>query len=360
MQFGVQFFPVVSPQMKAAETYFAESIALTERAEQLGFTHARTVEHYFERYGGYSPNPIVFLSALASRTKSMRLVTGAVLPVFNNPLKLAGEIGMLDAISGGRLDVGFARAFLPHEFRRFGISLDESNARYREGIEQIELLLTQENVSHKGRFHVIENTTSLPRPTQKPRPKFYVAAVQTEETFEYAGRNGFSVMAVPFGQKIKDLLALYRKAWREAGHPGNGEVMAAFHMFCHESGHRAREIALPPFESYLRAIAEAANDWTAGASSKDYQNYDKTIARMKAVTPESQIESGAAWIGSPEEVRAAIQRGMELTGPIEHASLQVNFGDLSFAEAKKSIELFASEVMPHFQADTQSARRAVG
>jgi alkanesulfonate monooxygenase SsuD/methylene tetrahydromethanopterin reductase-like flavin-dependent oxidoreductase (luciferase family) len=99
MQFGVQFFPVVSPNDKSAAAYFAESIALAERAEKLGFTHARTVEHYFERYGGYSPNPIVFLSAIASRTKSIRLVTGAVLPVFNNPLKLAGEIGMLDAIS---------------------------------------------------------------------------------------------------------------------------------------------------------------------------------------------------------------------------------------------------------------------
>ena len=67
----------------------------------------------------------------------MRLVTGAVLPAFNNPLKLAGEIAMLDGFSQGRLDVGFARAFLPHEFRRFGISPDESVARYREGVEQI-------------------------------------------------------------------------------------------------------------------------------------------------------------------------------------------------------------------------------
>ena len=78
--------------------------------------------------------------AAAQRTRRARLVTGAVLPVFNHPLKLAGEIGMLDAISDGRLDVGFARAFLPHEFRRFGRSPDESVARFREGIEQVELL----------------------------------------------------------------------------------------------------------------------------------------------------------------------------------------------------------------------------
>src|SRR6202034_562455 len=196
MQFGVQFFPNFRPSDKSAAEYFAESLAVAEEAETLGYTHARSVEHYFERYGGYSPNPIVFLSAAAARTKKMRLVTGAVVPAFNNPLKLAGEIAMLDAISGGRFDVGFARAFLPHEFRRFGISPDESVARFREGIEQIELLLTQTEVSHTGQFHAIKRTTSLPRPTQSPRPKFYVAAVQTEETFIYAGKQGYSLMAI--------------------------------------------------------------------------------------------------------------------------------------------------------------------
>ena len=80
---------------------------------------------------------------------------------------------------GGRFDVGFARAFLPHEFRRFNISPDKSVARFREGLEQIELLLTQENVSHRGQFHTFENVTSLPRPTQKPRPKFYIASTRT-------------------------------------------------------------------------------------------------------------------------------------------------------------------------------------
>ncbi len=133
MRFGVQFFPAVDHTDKSAADYYTESLAIAEEAERLGYSHARTVEHYFTRYGGYSPNPIVFLTAMSQRTERMRLVTGAVLPVFNHPFKLAGEIAMLDGISGGRLDVGFARAFLPHEFRRFGISLDESQARFREG-----------------------------------------------------------------------------------------------------------------------------------------------------------------------------------------------------------------------------------
>src|SRR5262249_62135821 len=115
MRFGLQFFPSIGPARKSARDYFAESLALAEEADRLGFTHARTVEHYFEPYGGYTPNPIVFLSALSQRTQRMRLVTRALLPVFNHPLKLAGEIGMLDAISRGRPAVGLARRVPPPE-----------------------------------------------------------------------------------------------------------------------------------------------------------------------------------------------------------------------------------------------------
>src|SRR6201993_3544566 len=140
MQFGVQFFPDVRPEQKSGADYFRDALDLAEEAESLGFSHIRIVEHYFHYYGGYSPNPMLFLAAAAQRTRHMRLVTGAVLPVFNHPLKLAGEIGMLDAISNGRLEVGFARAFMPHEFKRFGRSMDESRARFNEGVEQIRRL----------------------------------------------------------------------------------------------------------------------------------------------------------------------------------------------------------------------------
>src|SRR6478609_6606822 len=188
MEFGVQFFPAVGPDQKGADHYWREALELTQLAEQLGFTNVRTVEHYFLSYGGYSPNPLVFLSAAAAVTRSIRLVTGAVLPVFNNPLKLAGEIGMVDAISGGRLEVGFARAFLPHEFARFGISMDESRARFEEGLEQVRRLLEDEHVSADGQVHSFKDVTSLPRPTQKPRPPFWVAALSTPESFESCGR----------------------------------------------------------------------------------------------------------------------------------------------------------------------------
>src|SRR5206468_6570646 len=182
MEFGIQFFPAVGPDQKPADQYWREALELTQLAERLGFTNVRTVERYFPSYGGYSPDPLIFLSAAAAVTRQMRLITGAVLPVFNNPLKLAGQIGMVDAISNGRLEIGVARAFLPHEFGRFGISMDESRARFDEGLEQIRLLLTQENVTCRGGFHSFENVTSQPRPTQTPRPPFWIAALSTKES----------------------------------------------------------------------------------------------------------------------------------------------------------------------------------
>ena len=347
MQFGLQFFPDVGPDEKSGQQYFAEALELVGLCDRLGYSHVRIVEHYFHPYGGYSPNPMIFLAAAAQRTRRARLVTGAVLPVFNNPLKLAGEIAMLDAICGGRLEVGFARAFLPHEFSRFGIKLDESRDRFVEGIEQVRLLLEQENVSHQGRFHSFPPTTSLPRPTQRPRPPFWIAALGTPESFTNAGKAGHSVMAIPLaGGQMGELLGLYRQAWQSAGHPGRGRVMLAFHMFCHADRAQAAVIARAPLERYLKSLVEAASDWTAGTSSADYPGYDKIIAGLARETFDSQIEKGAAWIGTPADIRQQIADYDRKVGGFEIASLQVNFNTLALPDALASTELFGREVMP--------------
>jgi alkanesulfonate monooxygenase SsuD/methylene tetrahydromethanopterin reductase-like flavin-dependent oxidoreductase (luciferase family) len=349
MEFGMQFFPDVGPDQKSGAQYFDECLRLVDLVDPYGWGHVRTVEHYFQPYGGYSPNPLVFLAAAAQRTRHARLITGAVLPIFNHPLKLAGEIGMVDAISGGRLEVGFARAFLPHEFARFGISVDESRVRFSEGMEQVQLLLEREAVGAQGRFHSFRETTSLPRPTQKPRPPFWVAAIATPESFTAAGKAGHSIMAIPMtGGKMNELLTLYRDAWRSAGHPGNGRVMLAFHMFCHEDRDTAWRIARDPLNRYLRSLVDAASDW-AGMSSADYPGYDKIIDIMSRETIETQVENGGAWIGTPEDIAEQIAAYDKRAGGFESASLQVNFNTLSYEDAERSVRLFGERVIPKFR-----------
>ena len=352
MEFGIQFFPDVSPGQKSAADYFAESLKLVELCDPYGYSNVRTVEHYFLPYGGYSPNPLLFLTAAAARTQKARLAVGAVLPAFNNPLKIAGEAGMLDAISGGRLELGFARAFLPHEFAQFGVSLDDSVARFDEGLEQVRLLLEQENVTSHGRFHSFTDVTSLPRPTQQPRPPIWVAALGTPASFEKAGRLGHSIMAIPLaGTRMRELLGLYRDAWRSAGHPGNGRVMLAFHMFCHENHDEAVRIARDPLTRYLKSIVGAASHWIGGTASKDYPGYDQVIAQLDRETFETQVASGAAWVGTPAEIIAQIEDYRRRNGAFEIASMQVNFNTLGHDDAAASMRLFGAEVIPHFAAE---------
>ncbi len=350
MQFGMQFFPDVRPEQKPAQRYFDEALTLVELCDPFGYSTVRIVEHYFHPWGGYSPNPMLFLSAAAQRTKTARMVTGAVLPVFNHPLKLAGEIAMLDALCGGRLDVGFARAFLPFEFRHFGISMDESVARFEEGLAQVTLLLEQENVSSRGEFHSFENVTSLPRPTQKPRPNFYVAAVATPQSFERAGRLGHWVMAIPgVGSDPAQLVGIYREAWRSAGHAGKPKIMLAVFMFCHRDGQQARRLAKGPIERHFRSIYDAMSDYARGELSQNYAGYDMMREKIAAETFDSQLAHNAAFVGTPAEIIEQLHQFDHDYGGCDEVSMQVCFNDMSFEDAEASVRLFGETVIPHFR-----------
>ena len=348
MQFGLNFFPCVSPQQKPAERYFREAMHLCSLTDELGYTHIRQVEHYFHPYGGYSPNPLLFLTAAAMCTKNTRLITGAVLPAFNRPLKLAGEIGMLDGISNGRLEVGFARAFLPHEFSQFGVSMDESRRRFTEGLAQITLLLKEEKVSSKGEFNSFSNVTSLPRPTQKPHPPFWIAATNTPETFAFAGTNGCKVMAIPLEPtNMRQLLSTYREAWKKAGHPGNGHVMNTFFMCCMPTREEAMVVGVAAANQHLKGLAEAARDWvTGGGSTKDYPGYDKLIAHVSSDTAERQVQAGSAFIGTPADIVEMIHAYNDSVGGIDSVSLHFTPGNMAVEAAERSLRLFSKEVLP--------------
>ena len=356
MRFGIQFFPDQTPAQKGAAQYFREALDLVGLCDPYGYEHVRIVEHYFHHWGGSTPNPIVFLSAASQRTKRARMITGAVLPVFNHPLKLAGEIAMLDAISGGRLEIGFARAFLPFEFRHFGIDMNESVARFEEGIAQVTLLLEQEVATHRGRFHAFENVTSLPRPTQAPRPKFHLAAVGTPESFERAGRLGHGLMAIPgVGHDPTELVRIYRRAWAQAGHPGRGSIMMAVFMLCHEDQAEAERLAKGPIERHFAAIYDAMSEHVRMAKSDDYRGYDVMAEKVRQENFETQVAHNAAFVGTPERIVAQLKAYDEEIGGCDELSMQVNFNDLPFEAAARSMRLFGEAVIPALKARSAAA-----
>src|SRR6202022_839988 len=102
MRQGLSFLPDATSATKSPADYYADAFTLCVKADEAGLDFIKMTEHYLHPYGGYVPSPIAFLSAVASRTKNIRLLTGGVLPVFHHPVQLAAEANMLDAISGGR------------------------------------------------------------------------------------------------------------------------------------------------------------------------------------------------------------------------------------------------------------------
>jgi natural product biosynthesis luciferase-like monooxygenase protein len=351
LRFGLNFFPSFRLADMSTADYFGQSLRLAARADELGYDSIKTVEHYFHDYGGHSPNPIVLLSAIAARTRRIRLITGAVIPAFNNPIKLAGELAMLDNISNGRLDAGFGRAFIPREFKVFGIKMDESRARFEEGIDVISRLWIQELLSYEGRFHRFQNVRLMPRPVQKPHPPIWIAAVATKESFIWAGRRGYHIMIVPFASNldlVRELVQSYRDAWREAGHPpGAEQIQSSLHCYIAETHPKAIEGFKRPVERYVEVFSEAVRSWEGQASSQ-YAGYEKLVEAIGALTPEKMIDSHTALVGTPAEVIEQIEFNRKLIGEHE-PSMQINFGGTSEREAFRTLELFASAVMPRFR-----------
>jgi alkanesulfonate monooxygenase SsuD/methylene tetrahydromethanopterin reductase-like flavin-dependent oxidoreductase (luciferase family) len=348
MRCGLNFFPSCRPEYKAGEVYFREALELCELADRLGYATVKIVEHYFRAYGGYSPSPLIFLAAAAQRTRHIRLVTGAVLPAFNHPLKLAAELALVDCLSGGRLDAGFARAFLPHEFEAFEVSMEESRPRFEEGIAAVRRLWTEERVTFEGRFHRFKDITLLPRPVQKPHPPILVAAISTSESFIWAGEQGYGLMFVPYLSDFDDLaqkIELYRRTYRAAM---NGQEppppSMALHLYMTESTASARREAQPYIEQYMAIFQESAAAWT-GRQSSQYRGYELMQERLLALTYDRVLAEGRALIGDPGAVLDQLRQLRQLFGPIQ-PEMQVMFGDMNADHARRSVELFGREVLP--------------
>src|SRR5256886_2799005 len=152
MKFGINFFPSFRPEDSNTADYYDQCLRIAARADELGYSSIKTVGHSFYDYGGHSPSPCVFLSAVAARTKRIRLITGAVIPAFHHPAHLGGELAMLDNMSKGRLDPGFGRAFLPKEFEVYGVPVLESPESFEDGIGLIRRRGAAERATTRGQY----------------------------------------------------------------------------------------------------------------------------------------------------------------------------------------------------------------
>ena len=121
----------------------------------------------------------------------------SVLPL-HNPVDLAESYAMADIVSNGRLDFGIGKGSEPVEYRRLGARREEATGRMKEGTEIIRHAWSDELVNFHGEFFDYDNVRVLPKPVQRPHPPIWVGATRNEDTFRWAGENGFNLMTIPF------------------------------------------------------------------------------------------------------------------------------------------------------------------
>jgi alkanesulfonate monooxygenase SsuD/methylene tetrahydromethanopterin reductase-like flavin-dependent oxidoreductase (luciferase family) len=208
--------------------------------------------------------------------------------------------------------------------------------------------------------------TMLPRPYQQPYPPIWVAATFNPDSFEWAGRNGYNLMMVPYvssHHEVGKLVQLYRRAWRDAGHPpGQEKIQLSYHCYVAEDGERARREARPHFEHSLGKMIEAAQTWTSSPRSGQYPGYEDLADRVSGHNFDELVSDVKLFVGDPDEVAKQIHLIQRYYGDVE-PSLQFNFGAMPLDQARRSLELFANEVMPRFGAledDAASSKRPAG
>ncbi|MGB3439319.1 MAG: LLM class flavin-dependent oxidoreductase [Actinophytocola sp.] len=355
MQFGLNFFPVFSPSVKSASDYYDEVLGLCRLGDELGFEHVQTVEHYGSGYGGYCPDPTILLAAIAATTRRIRITTGAVIPAFAHPIQLAGKLAMLDNLSGGRLDVGFARAFLPDEFAWFEVPMSQSRARFTEGVEACKRLWTESNVEWKGEFYTFGPITLLPRPVQRPHPPVFVASATSPESCAAAGAAGHHLQLVHLvttEEQVREMLSAYRNAWAGAGHPeGGARIQIKYSCYVAENGDEAFAAGRRFEREYMDQMLEAFAAW-ANTRSSAYPGYEKVLDQVRQYDFDANVAENKVLVGTPAQVSAQIDQVRAAFGPDLTVSLQFNPGHMDRADSERALRLFASEVMPAFTGES--------
>lgn len=348
MKFGLSFLPDANPDTKSSKLYFDEIIQLAIMADQAGLNTIKMTEHYLHSYGGYCPDPLTFLASIARMTKRIRLMTGCVLPVFHHPIQLASRAALVDVLSNGRLDVGFARAYLPYEFDAFQIDIDESRDRYNTAIDTIKRLWNEANVSVESSFFTFNNATILPRPIQQSIP-IWGAAVMARQSFAWLGEQGYHLLVTPPPEPIENLkerLDIYRECF-SLNHPDKKYQIAISLPLLIDTKH---ETAIQKCDQYLRCYLNVWTDATrhwAGKNSAAYPGYARIPEVLKQLTPENMRNYYQALAGTPAEINEKILY-IKKTLSIDHFLWQVDFGSQHLDTSANTLQLLIEHIMPEW------------
>jgi alkanesulfonate monooxygenase SsuD/methylene tetrahydromethanopterin reductase-like flavin-dependent oxidoreductase (luciferase family) len=314
-------------------------------ADTFGFDWVTVAEHHYSSFS-MSPNPMVLAGALTQVVKRAKIaVLGPTLPILN-PVRVAEELAMLDAMTGGRIIAGLMRG-TPNEYVTYNINPSESRARFAESLEIIRRAWTEpQPFGWQGRYYQYKTISIWPRPVQKPHPPIYMSG-SSPEAGELAARNriglGFAFTTVPLAKKA---VAHYRAQARAAGwEPSPDDVIyrIGFHVAETDDEAFADMKATAPRVSLTTANA-AIN---AAVAETAYYGRDEAQANRTATRDLlDRIEQGQVLVGGPDTVVKQIKRiHDELGAGILDCPLAAQLGD----KTMRSIELFGTKVLPRIR-----------
>jgi natural product biosynthesis luciferase-like monooxygenase protein len=231
-------------------------------ADKNDFVAIWTPERHFHAFGGLFPNPAVTSAAVAAITEKISIRAGSVVSPLHSVLRIAEEWSIVDNLSNGRAGISFAPGWQPNDFVLQPDAFKKRKDLMFEQIDQVRRLWRGESLPFVNGTGETVQTKILPRPVQKELP-VWVTIAGNPDSFVAAAKAGANVLTHLLGQSVKevaDKVALYRRTWQEAGHPGKGIVTMMVHTFVGDSDDEVKALVRQPMKSYLKSAVNLVRD----------------------------------------------------------------------------------------------------
>lgn len=350
MDVGTQhFFPSYGWDNITDGQVYADELQLALMAEDLGFDVVWAVEHHFEDYS-FCPDNTQLLTYIAAKTTHIDVGTAAVIMPWNEPMRVAEKVALLDELSGGRVRFGMGRGLSRYEYGRMrDIDMSESRERFDEGSVMVMEALETGVIEGDGPFYKQESAPIRPAPSRSFAGRTYAVA-SSDDSIESCARLGAAMVMFADRSWRRRLPSIER--WRELHRGFHGTEpqapLVCDFIYCHEDPAIAKERAEEHLSIYLASVLSHYE--IMGDHFADLRGYDAYASASGALQKmgESGFLAGfleATASGTPDEIIESLSERRELIGDFEFAPA-FRFGGLPQDQAIASMELFASEVLP--------------
>jgi len=339
VEFGV--FDWIDWRQVPLEQLYEDRLRLAEAADAAGFFCYHLAEHHATPLG-MAPSPSVFLSAVAQRTRRIHLGPLVYLLPLYSPLRLIGEICMLDHLSGGRLELGVGRGVSPYELGYHGLDPAATRAMFQEALAVILSGLTSRELTHEGTYYRYDRVPMELRPLQHPYPPLWYATSNLDSVPWAAARNLHLVGLGP-AAPYRAFVDAYRAAWpRHASDPARLNPHVATPRMAIN-----RQVVIADTDAEAEAIARAVHPrWAASFVKLWVEHGDAAVSHR--VDLDNALRAETILCGSPARVRDQVARLIEAT-TVDYVICCFAWGDLTYEQSLRSLRLFEAEVMPAFR-----------